>query len=413
MNVIRFWALPHRGTETAALLKSHLRDFQRRHPGVQVEVLVRSRASIWKYLTGMLKRPEPLPPRASHPQLIEIPSYWTATLAHLGLAQNLSEMGTHSLEEWLPQVRPHCASSPADADRAGIYSLPWWMEIGVLYHRGSADGRAGIDPEAPLDSWKSLEDFCRNLSRRGGRARGASAVASVIGRENPRRPISLTDVAARVWSDGGNFFAEGGSRSLLHRTELVSSLHAYLGLAVRGWMPLMDPDVVSEGRRASAPIFQFSGRVPRERPVARLRGVRAVPCLRGAAGRCGLLNAHHLVLLKEGPPTAEAYRLLCRLASDGEARRYARSLGAFSCRPGWDDGDWEGRPELRDVFREAFAQARLIPNLPVMATLEQVFDRGMKRVALAIGRGDYSEAILQREMLCSAAEMDYILSSYA
>ena len=117
-----------------------------------------------------------------------------------------------------------------------------------------------------------------------------------------------------------------------------------------------------------------------------------------------------MALLRNQNSRSEAYELLRFLTEREAARDYGAAIGAFSAGRDWMDGVFSGAESVGGAFRAAFAASRLQPNLAVMATLEQIFERSMERLIHDILRRRYREEALRQELLYTAAEMDYILN---
>ena len=139
-----------------------------------------------------------------------------------------------------------------------------------------------------------------------------------------------------------------------------------------------------------------------------LKGVvQAVPCPMDRT-RTGVLTARHLAIVRGTDHLREALEVLRHLTGPAAAA-YAQSIGAFPCSADWGRGRFDGYPELRNVFESAMACARTLPNLPVMATLEWIFERSMERLVRSVLHGTYQTQALREELLYAKAEMDYVL----
>ncbi|MBI3505107.1 MAG: extracellular solute-binding protein [Proteobacteria bacterium] len=400
-KTVRFWTMPDRGIGTLETLRAHLATFLKGQPGLKLEIEVRTAGSMWSGLMRLLKRPEQL--RGGRPDVVSIPSHWTNSLAQLGLLEDVSELGPVTLGSWLELLHAHTRKDGS----AGVYSVPWWMEVWVLYYREDLMRSLGGSAREELSSWDGLRAACRKLARK---AAGANAVLP-IANPNPRESVAFSDVAAAVWSRGGDFFSKDGARSLFHRDETQDGMRGYFELIANGWMPLhgrsgLVPEDLFGGRCA----LQFSGRHPRRgvKPAVS-KALRAVQCPRGVGGQTGVVTARHLGVVRGAEQPQAAFALVEHL-SGAASTRYADAIGAFSCRPGWDRGTFDGRPTVAEAFLRAFSSARTLPNLTVMASLERIFDRNMERLIRSVLRGTYKDSALREELLYAKAEMDYVLT---
>ncbi|HBL18206.1 MAG TPA: hypothetical protein DD417_15990 [Elusimicrobia bacterium] len=407
MKELLLWVLPNNGYDTVPAVREHLSAFCREHPGLRVSVWVRTQDSMWRRLFELLKDPQ-LRPR---PDVVQIPSQWTSSLADLKLLKELGEPGpAPDLGRWLPGLRDHCRH----LDKPQVYSLPWFLELRVLYYRREVLRRHGIDPETALATWDGLREACRTLAKR--RRHGAPEFP--LANPNPKESVSMLDLAPCVWARGGDFFSLDGSRAIFQREDACRGIADYFDLLASGWMSLkgsagLPPKGFFEGGSA----MQFSGRLPPAAPArpggrgaarAEAGELRAVP-IPGGEG-AALLNAQSLAILSGTESPREAEALLQHLVDPETAAGYARGLGVFPATESGFRGAFEGFPELRPVFEGALAKARLLPNLRTLGTLEQVFDRSMERLVSGVVAKTYSPDSLRSELIHAGAEVDYIMS---
>lgn len=419
--MIRFWVLPNSGLRTLPVLRDHLGRHAADIPASRIEVTVLTAASMWGRLLAHLKRPDPARPEPGGPDLIQIPSQWTSSLAALGLLEELTGPEWTDLSRWIAPLRRHCVL----AGTPRVFSVPWWMAIWVLYYRKDVLGKIGIDPEASLSTWDGLARSCREIERRSrGSGRRATRPAGAAGyrprgfpiaNPNPRESVALADLAACVWSCGGDMLSSDGSHCLLHREEAFEGMRRYFELLDKGWMPLLGksgliPENLFDGKCA----MQLWGRFPRERMSADgLKGRVGAVCVPGGpVSRSGVLTAHHLAVVRGGSGGAQAADLLRALARPEAAGDYALRIGAFPPSPDWDASAFEGFPGMRETFHRALSASRMLPNVKVTATLERIFDRSMEKLIRSVLHRGYQEADLRNELLYMSADVEYVLSLY-
>ncbi|MDE2293084.1 MAG: extracellular solute-binding protein, partial [Elusimicrobia bacterium] len=204
MTELALWVLPDAGYATLPLLREHLADFHREHPGLRVSAHVRTPRTLWERLLEAAKE------GGGGPDVVQLPSYWTSTLARLGVLADLGEVDyALDLARWPAPLRAHCRLEGSPT----VYSLPWWVEARVLYYRVDALEAAGAAPE-DLSGWDGFRHACRKVARKGLKACG---LQHPVANPNPRESVSLGDVAPCVWGRGGQLFSNDGTRSLFHR----------------------------------------------------------------------------------------------------------------------------------------------------------------------------------------------------
>jgi len=380
---LRFWALPDAGFGTFSLLREHLALFCRDHPDIRVSISVGTTTALWDHLFRFLKRPKELP----RPDILQIPSHWTASLAHLGLLQDLRE-----LDGRLPGPEP-------------LFAVPWWMEMRVLYYRKDLFRKLGLREEA-LSAWDGLREACRTLAEAGGPC-GSVPIAN----PNPRRGISLTDVAPCLWSRGADLFAKDHTRTLLQRPDARAGVADYFDLIASGWMPLSGTNGLAPGDLfEGAAAMQFSGRLPPKRAASGEIGV--VPFPSTGTEPATVASGQSLAVLRGSDVAQEALGLLRSLTEPARASAYAAAIGAFAPTEDGLAQGLEAFPELSPAFERSQGFARTLPMVRVMGTLERVFERSMDRLLREVSRGAYAPDLLHQELVHSGAEMDYVLGLY-
>lgn len=403
---LALWVLPNAGYDTVPGLREHLAAFHREHPGLKVSVRVRTPRTLWERLLTAAKE------GAAGPDVVQVPSHWTSTLARLGALADLGELDPAlDLSRWPAHLRSQCRLEGTPL----VYSLPWWTEARVLYYRRDALRAAGVAP-AELASWEGFREACRRVARS---ALGPCRLQHALANPNPRESVSLADVAPCVWGRGGDLFSSDGSRALFHRDRAQAGVADYFALIASGAMPL-------KGESGLAPLdlfdgacaMQFSGRTPPPLPrsgprrAAARRARRELAAVPFPSEGGTLLSAWNIAVGRSTPAPREAHMLARWLVSSGNAADYARRIGAFPAAEG-AAGAADADPALREVFAAAFARARMIPNLGTLGSLERVFERSMESLVREAARRRLSEESLRAELVHAASETDYILQMSA
>ncbi len=413
MKTLQLWVLPNGGYQTVATLRETLRDFTRENPDVSVEIAVKTPASLWRQLLRTIKRPAELP----KPDVVQLPAAWTHSLASLGVIDDLTDHDPGlSVERWLPAVREHCGGPGSKR----VFSLPWWMEVQVLYYRRDVLKGLKAGAAAGLKTWGDLSACCEAVQRQHARA-GLTPIAN----PNPKESASLSDIAPLIWSHGGKFFSTDGRRSIFQRDEAVRGVADYLSLCVKGYMPLSGRSgQVYRDLFEGSSAFQVSGRFPRlerldpQSPeylpgVARNLAATVYPAAAPGRPPVPLVSAHNLAVARDGKQRREAFQLARYLVDPPRAAHYAQSIGALPpFESGFSDA-FRGFDELGEVFRTSLENARALPHQPYLGTLEMIFDKMMVSLIRAVLRRTYTTEMLRQEMIYAAAEMDYVLSLYA
>ncbi len=409
MRELQLWILPNNGYGTVPTMRDHLAVFRREHPGLRIGVWVRTEESMWRHLFRILKNPRQEP----RPDVVQIPSHWTATLARLGLLQDLTSLDPAlDLGRWPAALRDHCRAG----DGSIVYSLPWWIGLRVLYYRRDALKRAGVDPQKDLQDWDGLKGACRRLAERWKSSTGRT---HPLANPNARESVSMRDVAPCVWGRGGDFFSSDGSRSLLQREGSLRGVSDYFDLVRNGWMPLKGPSgLAPRDLFDGSCALQISGRLPRALPgkgaarrsaekTHRELGAVAYP---NGGGRT-LLTSQNLAIVADSELQRESLTLLRELALGDASSSYASAIGALPPTLRRAREALREFPEVEQAFISGLERARMFPTIDSLGTLEKVFDRSMDRLVQSVVANSLNETAMREELIHAGAEIDYILSS--
>lgn len=379
MKELRFWALPDAGFGTFSLLKEHLALFCRDHPDIRVSISVGTTAALWDHLFRFVKRPKELP----RPDILQFPSHWTASLGHLGLLQDLREFDGRI------------------TGQEPVFSIPWWLEMRVLYYRKDTFRRLGLRAES-LSTWDGLLEACRALWERR---------LVPIANSNPRRGVSFMDVAPCLWSRGTDLLAKDQTRTLLQRADSRAGVADYFELIASGWMPLSGANGLAPGDLfEGAAALQLSGRLPPKQ--AALDEIGAVPFPATGAEPATVMGGQSLGILRGSDAAQDAMSLLAALTEPARASVYAAAIGAFAPTEDGLAQGLEAFPDLKPAFERSRGVARALPTVRVMGTIERIFERAMDRLLREVSRGAYDPDMLHRELVHAGAEMDYVLDLY-
>lgn len=408
MRELQIWVLPNNGYATVPTMRDHLYRFRREQPGGRLGIWVRTEESMWRHLFRILKNPRQEP----RPDIVQIPSHWTATLARLGVLQDLGSLDPAlDLGRWPAALRDHCRGG----DGRLVYSLPWWIGLRVLYYRRDALLRAGIDPAVDLKDWDGLKTACRRLAERWKSTTGRT---HPMANPNPRESVSMRDVAPCLWGRGGDFFSSDGTRSLLQREASLRGVADYFDLVRNGWMPLKGPSgLAPRDLFDGSCALQISGRLPRALPkrgAARRsaekthRELGAVPYPNGG-GRT-LLTSQNLAILADSEHQREAYSLVRELALGDSSAAYAAAIGALPTSVRSAREALRAYPSIERAFMSGLERARMFPPLNSLGALEKVFDRSMDHLVQEVVADRLDERLMREELIHAGAEIDTILS---
>ncbi|MFH1783567.1 MAG: extracellular solute-binding protein, partial [bacterium] len=154
MVTIRMWVW---GSEKIAkhLMKEEERIFKERIPDIDVEVTLIPWRDAWESIINSANE-------AKGPDVIQVGSTWSATLADLGVLKDITREvfdGNVNRDIFVPAAWGSCYF-PGDPDR--ISSLPWFVDIRAMYYRSDIFSKMKI-PSDGLNTWGSFENICKQL----------------------------------------------------------------------------------------------------------------------------------------------------------------------------------------------------------------------------------------------------------
>ncbi|MFA5162404.1 MAG: extracellular solute-binding protein [Elusimicrobiales bacterium] len=396
-----FWVLPNSGLQTVSHLKSLLSEFEREHPDIRVELAVLTRDALWRRLFEFQRQPR----RAETGDIVQIPHYWTALFARLGIIDPLPEFTPKScLDEWIEPLRPHCLL-PGSSD---IYSVPWWMDVTALHYRTDHMRAVCGNGSAAFREWDDVVRICRELARKFG---GGNYFP--MENSNLRGSVNLRDLLPSIWSRGGDIFNTECTRAVVHREEALRGMEDYLQLLSGGHMPLLRErgslGTMLEGRASMTVSRRLSQSLLPENDEFE---VKTVPLPGGLYGAHSLLSSYNLALVKNAKNRSEAAELLKWLVRPAQQAMYCRMIHAFQPAAAEFEQFIFSSHERMRTYSEIVAGARALPNVTVCGTYVEILDSALSRIAIAVARGSYSSGMLLQEMVKVQVEMDYLLSLY-
>jgi len=400
---MQFWVLPNSGTQTVAHLRALLMEFKREHPDTRVDISVLTRDTLWRRLFECQREPR----TTEVADLVQIPHYWTALFARLGILAELSSMdGPSSLEEWIEPLRPHCVLPGTSK----IYSVPWCMDVTALHYRVDHLREVCANPDEQLSKWDGFVAACEALAekRRGGNY-------FPLENANLRGSVNIRDLLPCIWNRGGDIFNTECTRAAVHRDESLRGMEDFLKLFSKGLMPLMRErgslGTMLEGkasmvlsRRLSQSVLPAGSQPDFE--------VRTLPVPGEIFGSHSFLSSYNLCITKSSANQRDAMTLLKWLSRPTVQLAYSRLVHAFPpSAHGFEQFIFSSHERMR-TYAGIVAGARSLPNVMVCGTYVAVLDQVISRLAMELVKGTYSSGMLMQEMVKVQVEMDYLMSLY-
>ncbi len=384
-TIVRFWAMGREAEVVAELL----RDFEREHPGIRVELQqIPWTAAHEKLLTAFAAE--------GLPDVCQLGNTWIAEFATLDALEPVQGRVDASTvidqDDYFPGI---WATNVVDGVLRGV---PWYVDTRLLFYRKDLLAEAGV--EAPPRTWAEWERAMEAIVRAG--PPGRHAVLLPLNEFEPQLSFALQtgDPLLREDNGRGNFSGPGFRKALAF----------YAGIFEHGWAPRMSETQISnvwdEFFRGSY-AFYLSGpwniREFRRRQPPELAGAWGTMPLPGPDGPgAGIAGGTSLVLLRSSPNKDAAWRLVEYLSRPEVQQRFHALIGDLPPRrSAWEHPDLAG-DELARAFRDQLERVRPTPQVLEWERIAQEMRLATERVV----RGGQSQDAAVREL---DARVDAIL----
>ena len=345
-TVIRFWAMGREAEVVAELL----RDFEREHPGIRVEVqAIPWNAAHEKLLTAFASD--------GLPDICQLGNTWIPEFAALGALTPLQ-----------PYVDASRVVEPADYF-TGIWNtnlidgelvgVPWYVDTRLLFYRKDMLRDAGVT-QAPR-TWDEWRAALAAVKRSVGPDRHAILVLVNEFETQLSLGLQSEDPLLRDGGDYGNFGAPGVRRALALYAELFA----------RGWAPPVSETQVSniweeffKGQFAFYVSGPWNIREFRKVAPPQLRDAWGTMPLPGPDGPgAGIAGGTSLVLFKDSPRKREAWLLVEFLSRPDIQQRFHALIGDLPPRRSTWEHPALANDELSRAFRDQLERVKPTPKV--------------------------------------------------
>lgn len=336
-TTLRFWAY---GREAEAV-ETLVRDFERRHPDVRVQV-------------------ERLPAGSAHekllsafvgqvlPDVAQLSTTWTPELVALG-----------ALEPLGARVRTARGLQPADffpgvwatnVFDGETYALPWYVDTRLLYYR--TDLLAKVGYRVPPRTWDEWTQAMRKLKAQGGEGHWPLVLAA----DDWRHPVTF------ALQSGATLLRDGGRHADFEQPRFRTAYDFYVGLYRSGLAAPPRSDAAADAVRAfgdgrtamlvagSAQIADFRRRLPDS--VQSRWMTTPLPGPRAEEAGSSLAGGASLAVLRGTKHAEAAWALVAFLSEPEQQLRLYQLAGDLPARPSaWADPMFTLNP-----FTHAFAE---------------------------------------------------------
>jgi multiple sugar transport system substrate-binding protein len=373
-TTIRFWGMGREGEVVQELV----RDFEREHPGLRVEVQqIPWSAAHEKLLTAYVGR--------STPDVAQLGNTWIAEFVALGALEPLDDRlgGGIDASEYFDGIWDTNVLDGA------TWGVPWYVDTRVLFYRTDLLRAAGHDT-IPT-TWRGWREAMEAVKRAGGP--GKYAILLPINEWN--QPIILGLQA------GSPLLADRDTRGAFSEPEFARAFGWYLDLFRDGLAPpVANTEIANLYQELARGYFamyvtgpwnlgEFERRLPEE--LQDDWSTAPLPGPDEAHPGVSLAGGSSLVLFREAKHKAAAWELVRWLSRPDVQLRFHELTGDLPARvAAWQD------PALRDDARiRAFRrQLERVVSTPKIPEWEQIAALVLERTELAIrGGASPSEAL--------------------
>lgn len=353
-------------------LQNILRTYTDRNPRITINLKIFDWTQAWPKMMKAVTTGE-------GPDLLQLGSTWTASLASMGglvnVEKQVQEIG--GSEAYLP---PSWASAKIQGDNA-VYAVPWFVDARVIYYRKDAFEKAGVDPGKAFADWDSFKQALHQVNgvEIAGRELDAIAIPGTLDWD------IVHNIFPWVWGAGGDVMSEDHQSFRFNSDEAVDGIMYYTGLVREGLVNVKTSkfdsrqveDEFTDGKAAvviSGPWLasrmaaspELGGKA--NKPASKHYGIASLPA--GPKSKATFIGGSHLAILQSSDHPKEAWDLIAYLSGDEAQLRFAESTGFLPARKSLFFDGLNGRSPHISLFSEAVSVGRTYPAIPEWGAVE-------------------------------------------
>jgi multiple sugar transport system substrate-binding protein len=360
--------------------------FQEQHPDITVNLEITTTNGLPERILTTLQS-------GAAPDLIDVQHPWVNGYAQNGLVLPLDDV-IEEREDYNPAALDYVTWDDQ------LWGIPYRIEaLAGLYNRGHFES-AGLDPDAPPQTWDELLAAAQKLTAAGHSGfaiTGGGEVGNTVFRSVPF-----------IWMNGGDILSEDGSRAVVNSPEAVEAVKFWTDLYVEhGVSPASTLENDGTANRRLFIADQVSMYQSGQFDIASIReenpdidiGVMMTPHPEGKE-TAAILGGWSWVVPAAAENPEDAKTLIRFLAQSDNMGFYTDTFPARTSAmelPRFDD------PMLQ-VFAQMLPHGRPLPRHPQWVQISQAYFDGIQRIL--IGEQD-----AQASMDLAAEEIDALLAN--
>lgn len=367
-TTVRFWAMGREAEVVAELL----RDFEREHPGLRVDVQqIPWMSAHEKLLTAYVGD--------ALPDLAQLGNTWVPEFATLGaLAPLDAEVAASAIVRPADYFEGTWRTNELDG---ALHGVPWYVDTRLVFYRRDLLA-AATGADAPPETWAAWLAAMRAMKAAAGP--GRYAILLPLDEFEPLLALALSQDEPLLRDGGrwGNFRSAGFRRALAFYLQLFAEGLAPLVTQIQASNPWHELGRGYVGFLLSGPWSV--GELRRRLPPAQQASWGTAPLPGPAGPGTGAAGGSSLVVFRGAARPREAWRLIEYLSRPEVQRRFHALTGNLPPRrTSWDDPRLAGDEHAR-AFRLQLERVRRAPPVPewerIATELRVVSERAARRV---------------------------------
>lgn len=412
---LKVWVMNNKGYETLQLMEKGLVPFLNSHPQLNVEVTVVSWSQAWQRIIAAVKSRQA-------PDIFQIGTSWTGTLSVLNALLNISDKVRKGgfRERFVPATWSSCEPRGLE----GVYAVPWFVEVRVLYYRKEALKKKGLS-DLCLSTWESFEKTCAQINGLELNGKRIAAIGVPVFKDQEL----VHSFAPWIWSNGGDFLSPDGKRAIFHNREAFNGIKFYLNLLQKNYSLLTDKRVKARTIEDELFFYKSCGIIFGNSWVAvtYLPGfldvfnsvgkskeieeydIALVPS--GPAGRFTFCGGSNLAISNFSSHLDEAWELIKFLSSNEFQLQHCQAIGSLPTVSQVLELMFEQETPQNRILKDSYQKyGRGYTLVPLWGSIEIVLVEEFYKILESIKVKQYTEALLTERLNGAAEKVNYLLS---
>jgi multiple sugar transport system substrate-binding protein len=346
---IRFWAMGNEGENVKKLLP----EFERRNPGIAVELqVIPWTAAHEKLLTAYAGN--------SLPDVWQLGNTWVPEFQLLNAVENLRAWDQRS--GTIDSAFYFTGIWETNLVDGGLWGIPWYVDTRVLFYRSDILRAAGAP--GPPRTWSEWLEVCRSIKRLNA---GRDAYAMLLPTNEFAPPLILGMQA------GAGFLRDTDTRGDFSSPEFTRAFSFYTRFFEEGLAPVGVTRVTNIYQGMAEGFFAMCitgpwnvGEFTRRMPDS-LQDRWATAPLPGPDGQypgASIAGGSSLAMSRQSQHKFQVWALIEYLSDPARQVEFYRTTGSLPARvEAWQDSSFRTNPRIR-AFYEQFANVRPQPRVP-------------------------------------------------